>query len=319
MRTARRTSRRGPSSSRTRLPFAGGALLAALGALLASCGSQSAALADHPAFDERRAWTNLERIVALGPRPAGSEAIEELRKLLAAELQSYGLEPRREDFTQVTPIGSIEFANVWVDLRGARRAGEPAPPLVLIATHFDTKRLPGFVGANDGGSGTAILLELARVLAPSAGERAVDYRLLFLDGEEATLAEWEGDDNTYGSRHHVETLRASGDILRTGAFVLLDLLGDADLGIFRESYSDTALVEIFFRAARQVGAEDALDGRRLEIKDDHLSFLNAGVPSVDLIDFDYGPDNSYWHTEHDTLEHVSAASLRAAGRIARAR
>jgi len=184
-----------------------------------------------------------------------------------------------------------------------------------VCTHFDTKlSSERFVGANDGGSGTAVLLELARVLA-AAGPRSLTYRFLFLDGEEALNWTWKDPDNTYGARHHAAGLKASGLSERVRACVLLDMVGDADLGILREAYSDRRLTDLFFEAARDSGLGQHVDAGREEIADDHLPFLNAGIPSVDLIDFDYGPHNAYWHTSQDTLEHCSAASLAIAGKI----
>lgn len=262
-------------------------------------------------FDDARAWQDLERLVALGPRPAGSDAIEKARVLIEKELAAAGLAPVRERFTAQTPAGAIEMANVYAELRGDGTSDET----ILLCTHYDTKRLTAdFVGANDGGSGTAVLLELARVLA-RAGARTLTYRFVFLDGEEAVRREWEGLDNTYGSRHHAEQLKKSGAAQRVRACVLLDMVGDKELKLFRDRYSDRRLVEIVFAAAREIGLAAHVDGRHEEVKDDHLSFMNVGIPSIDLIDLDYGPGNSWWHTPKDTLENCSKESLSIAGRI----
>lgn len=299
-----RRLRRGP------LPILGAALLA-----LAACGGRSSGGGPVPPFDAERAWAHAERIVGFGPRPAGSEELERLRAFLTAELESYGLQPQREAFSVDTPVGPIDFANLYADVEG-RSDGDGPAPLVILGTHIDTKRLPfEFVGANDGAAGTAVLLELARVLASERGRGPVTYRVLFLDGEESMRLKWEGDDNRYGSRHHVERLRETDELVRVRAFVLLDLVGDRDLELFQETQSDAELVDIFFSSARRQGLGMYVDGPRQEIKDDHLSFIAAGIPSVDLIDFDYGPRNAYWHTDDDTLDKLSAASLEATGRI----
>jgi hypothetical protein len=266
-----------------------------------------------PQFDQDSAWANLERIVAIGPRPSGTMKNQMMRDLIVEQLTDYGLEPVRETFQDRTPIGELTFENIYVDLPGRPR-GEQSPPMVVLCTHFDTKRMAfPFSGANDGASGTAVLLELARVLATEPGE--VTWRVLFLDGEEAVRPQWLDPDNRYGSRHHVRGLQKTGLAARVKACVLIDLVGDKDLRFNTELYSDRRLLELFFDAAKAHGLGRHVDGRSQEIKDDHLSFLAANIPSVDLIDFDYGPSNRYWHTPDDIVDNCSAASLGAAGRI----
>jgi len=276
----------------------------------------AAALPAQP-FDAQRAWTHLERQVALGPRPAGSPANDKLKTYLEDELRALGLTPVRETFRAKTPVDETNFGNVYADIEAAPRTdGKPAPMLIL-GSHFDTKRYDRFefVGANDGGSSTAVLLELARLLAPGAGKRDVTYRILFLDGEEAVREEWLGDDNCYGSRHHAKALEKAGIVPRVKAFVLMDLVGDKDLRLQTESYSDPELLGIFFGAARRIGLGKHVDGPRLEVRDDHLMFMNVGIKSVNLIDFSYGPGNKHWHHESDRLDQCSKESLDAIGRI----
>jgi hypothetical protein len=294
------------------------ALLACVPAshLLGSCSAGAAP----ESFDAARAWKDLEQIVALGPRPAGSEALEKTRVYIEKELAATGLHPQREPFPVEPPAGftgvrppggAFELANVYADLETQTPNGE----MVIVCTHFDTKLSPErFVGANDGGSGTAVLLELARVLAKN-GPRVLSYRFLFLDGEEALRWEWKDPDNTYGSKQHAANLKRTGLAERVRACVLLDMVGDKDLGLVRESYSDRRLVDLFFGAARELGLGAHVDVEHEEIRDDHLSFMNVGIPSIDLIDFDYGPGNAYWHSSNDTLEHCSAESLAITGRI----
>lgn len=282
--------------------------------LLAACSAGNAAPPRTTAFDAARAWRDLETLVALGPRPPGSEALERARAYLELELGALGLEPVREAFTAQTPIGPIEMCNVYADLEAPAAEGERAP-LVLLVAHFDTKICDfEFVGANDGGSGTAVLLELARVLAQGP-ERRLSYRFLFVDGEEAVRWDWAGEDNCYGSRHHAERLLRGEDYERTKAVVLIDLVGDRDLRLWRDSNSDPELLAIFFDAARENGLGRYVDGRREPVKDDHLSFMRIGVRSVDFIDLEYGPDNDWWHSPEDTLDKCSAESLGATGKI----
>jgi glutaminyl-peptide cyclotransferase len=264
-----------------------------------ACGGAQAS--SDVAFDSSRAWRDLETMVKLGPRPPGSEALEATRKHIESELRGAGLKPVREDFEVKPPAGFAPMPEGGV--------------FKIVCTHFETKiGLPGFVGANDAGSGTAVLLELARVMA-KAGPRALTYRFLFLDGEESLRWDWQGDDNTYGSRHHAAGLKKSKQAEKVRCCVLLDLCGDKDLRFLRETYSDRRLNELFITAAKEAGLGKHVDGARQEAKDDHISFMNVGIPSIDLIDFDFGPGNAWWHTVDDTLDKCSAESLAATGRI----
>lgn len=261
-------------------------------------------------FDADRAWAHLEKQVALGPRPSGTPANEACRKYIESELTAAGLAPKRETWREATPVGEIEFANVYADRAGS----DPLQGMIVVGTHFDTKRMPfPFVGANDGGSGTAVLIEIARALAHEKG--GFSYRFLFLDGEEATQPDWHDPDNTYGSRHHAQMLKRSGESDKVRAFVLLDMVGDKDLHLLHETYSDGHFLQCFLDAARKNGLGQYADGKSLEIRDDHQSFMAINVRSVDLIDFDYGPNNAWWHTKDDVLANCSKESLRAVGRI----
>src|SRR5688572_15691657 len=243
-------------SMRTALPRSRGrALLAAAALALSACGTGSGATEPRPRpedFDAARAWKHLEALVAIGPRQSGTPGGESARAYIEKELRAAGCEPVRETFKSHTPAGELEFANVYVDLPGAARPQGPTS-MVLICTHFDTKRLPfTFVGANDSGSGTAVLLELARVLrAQPPG--AYGYRLLFLDGEEAVREVWEDPDNRYGSKHHAQGLKQRGELARIAGCVLLDMVGDRDLRLERESYSDGRMLEAFAAAGRELG------------------------------------------------------------------
>jgi Zn-dependent M28 family amino/carboxypeptidase len=267
-----------------------------------------------PAFDGARAWRDLRTQVEFGPRPAGSEANERCRTWIEAELRAAGLSPRRESFRARTPLDKEELALANVVAEIAPR--EANAGWIAIGTHFDTKRLPfQFVGANDGASSTAVVLELARQ-RQKRGPGRLGLRFLFFDGEEAVRPEWEGEDNTYGSRHHVAELVRAGRVGELKAFVLLDMVGDKDLRFSRDTLSDRRLLEIFNAAAQRAGLGRHMGGRSLEVRDDHVPFLQAGVRCVNLIDFEFGPDNSWWHTRDDTLEHCAQASLEAAGRIA---
>ena len=251
-------------------------------------------------FDSARAWEHLRRQVALGPRPAGSAALAACRRYILEVLGAAGIEARELAFNAVTPVGPVAMTNISATIPGRRT------DRIVIATHYDTKRIREFrfVGASDGASSTAAVLELGRVLKTGA-PREFTIELLFLDGEEAVV-EWRGDDNTYGSRHYVQT--EPRDDLR--AVILLDMIGDRALTIRRDSNSTPWLNDIIWATASRLG-ERAFLAQGTTVEDDHLPFLRAGIPAVDIIDLDY----AVWHTALDDLDHVSAASLQTVGNV----
>ena len=309
----------------------GGALLALLGACgggeprlstRIEAGADAAPAITPPpepleAFDADRAWKDLETICGFGERPAGSAAIQKLRRFLEQELRASGLEPTREAFTAETPRGPVSFCNLIAEIPAPPLASGGPGPIVVLSAHYDTKwGMPfRFVGANDGGSETAVLLELARGLAAHGEALRVGFRIVFFDGEESVLPEWEGEDNCYGSRHHVRELQKSGLAARVKAMGLLDMVGDKDLKLTVEQNSDMKLQAAFIGAASRIGLQDHVGGHSQALLDDHIPFLEAGIPAVDLIDFQFGPENSWWHTKEDTLDKCSRKSLEAIGRI----
>lgn len=256
-------------------------------------------------FDSNRAWEHLRRQVAFGPRPAGSAALAECRRYLLAELKAMGIAAVEQAFDADTPLGPIHMVNVVATLPGAR------PERIVLGSHYDTKLFRDFrfVGASDGASSTAALLELGRALKGRSLPYTVE--LLFLDGEEAVI-EWQGTDNTYGSRHYVQTAQKTGAIKGLKAFVLLDMIGDRNLTIRRETSSTPWLTDLIWAAAKRIGHGGVfLDEPFAVGGDDHYPFLAAGIPSVDIIDLDY----PQWHTPGDTLEAVSARSLQVTGDV----
>ncbi len=286
----------------------------------ASCqgGNAAAPAMERPKFEATRAWKHLEAQVAFGPRPSGSEANAKLRDYLVEELGKYGLEAVREPFTaSEAPGGPIAMENVYADFEG-RPVGKDQPaPMITLGAHFDTKRMSfPFVGANDGASGVGVRLELARVI--SSGEPgAVTYRFLFLDGEEAVRDFWEDPDNCYGSRHHVQELtKQYGALKRVKAFVLLDMVGDADLVLERDSNSSRELLDDFVQTAKRIGDGALFSDHWHPIRDDHEQFKRFGVPALDLIDLHYGAQNNeYWHTPQDIVAHCSKDSLARVGKL----
>jgi glutaminyl-peptide cyclotransferase len=256
-------------------------------------------------FDSNRAWEHLRKQVSFGPRPSGTPAIVETRRYIVEQLKAVGIESKEQMFIGMTPLGEVSMANVIATIPGKRRER------LVLASHFDTKlfREFRFVGANDGASSTAALLELARVLKQRQNEFTIE--LLFLDGEEARMTEWRGLDNTYGSRHYVDAARKANTLSTLKALVLLDMIGDRDLKIRRDANSTPWLVDSLWAAAAKLGHSGTFSNELTTVEDDHLPFLRAGVPAVDIIDL----ENPTWHTPQDTLDFVSARSLQLVGDV----
>ena len=255
-------------------------------------------------FDSSRAWAHLERQVALGPRPAGSAAIAECRRYIVAQLKAAGLTAREQAFDARTPSGTIRMVNLIATIPGRRS------DRIALATHYDTKLFKEFrfVGASDGASSTAAVLELARVLASRRNEFTIE--LLFFDGEEAVV-EWRGNDRIYGSRHYVQAAREAGTLGGLKALILLDMIGDRELTIRQDANSTPWLNDIVWASAARLGHRPSFLDEEMAIEDDHLPFMEAGVPSIDIIDFDYAA----WHTAADTIERLSARSLQIVGDV----
>ena len=256
-------------------------------------------------FDGKRAWEHLRKQVAIGPRPSGTPAIIQTRAYIVEQLKSFGIESKEQPFIGMTPLGEVSMANVIATIPGR------VPDRLVLASHFDTKlyREFRFVGANDGASSTAALLELGRVLKSRKNELTIE--LLFLDGEEARMPEWRGNDNTYGSRHYVQAAQKSGSLKSLRALVLLDMIGDRELSIKRDSNSTPWLVDAIWGAAARVGHGSTFSNQLTTIEDDHIPFLRAGVAAADIIDL----ENPTWHTPQDDLDHVSAGSLQIVGDV----
>jgi Zn-dependent M28 family amino/carboxypeptidase len=264
-----------------------------------------AQIAPTKGFDSARAWEHLRKQVAFGPRPSGTPAIVETRKYIVEQLKSFGIESKEQPFIGMTPLGDVSMSNVIATIPGRR------PDRLVLASHYDTKlfREFRFVGANDGASSTAALLELGRVLKSWQNELTIE--LLFLDGEEARMPEWRGNDNTYGSRHYVQAAQKDGSLKSLKALVLLDMIGDRDLLIKRDSNSTPWLVDIIWAAAARLGRTSTFSSQLTVIEDDHIPFLRAGVAAADIIDL----ENPTWHTPEDDLEHVNAKSLQVVGDV----
>jgi Zn-dependent M28 family amino/carboxypeptidase len=256
-------------------------------------------------FDSGRAYEHLRRQVGFGPRPSGSAALTQTRQYILNELKAAGIQVREDAWDATTPLGRVRMVNVIGTIPGRRT------DRIALATHYDTKlyREFRFVGASDAASSTAGVLELGRVLKGRSNEFTIE--LLFFDGEEAVVDWYRNNDNTYGSRHHVETARKAGTLAGLKALILLDMIGDRNLTIRRDSNSTPWLNDIVWASAARLGYRSNFLAEETTVEDDHLPFVKAGIPSIDIIDLDYAA----WHTAQDDLDHVSARSLQIVGDV----
>ncbi|HEY2932558.1 MAG TPA: M28 family peptidase [Acidobacteriota bacterium] len=273
--------------------------------LLFNCSGKTSSEAT--TFDSGRAFSHVEKLVSYGPRSVGSEGHARALQYIDDELKVRPLDVEHQTFDAITPAGTLKMVNVIARQRNS------ANPVIVFASHYDTLTSDQFtfVGANDGGSSTGLLLELAGVLASRKSD--FQYWFVFFDGEEA-IRQWSDLDSLYGSREMVRRLKGSGDLSRIKAFILLDMIGDRNLNIRRDSSSTGWLNDLFWDTAAR-GNYSGFEPASQYVMDDHTPFLMEGIPAIDLIDFDYGPGNVYWHTPADTLDKVSAESLRQVGEV----
>ena len=256
-------------------------------------------------FDSSRAYEDLRRQVGFGPRPAGSASLAQTRQYILSQLKTAGIAAREDAFEAMTPLGRVTMVNVIATIPGRRTER------IALATHYDTKLFRDFrfVGASDAASSTAAVLELGRVLKGRQNEFTIE--LLFFDGEEAVVDWYRDNDNTYGSRHYVDAARKAGTLAQLRALVLLDMIGDRNLTIRRDTNSTRWLTDLIWGSATRLGYRSFFLQEETTIDDDHMPFVKAGVPSVDIIDLDYPA----WHTAQDDLDHVSARSLQIVGDV----
>jgi glutaminyl-peptide cyclotransferase len=264
------------------------------------------------AFNGERAMDHVRKQIDFGPRPPDSPQLAKTRAYIANELRSYGLTVSFDEFSARTPQGEKKMVNIVGEVPGETKT------LILIASHYDTKFYKDmyFTGANDPAASVGTLLEIGRVLG-SMNKPKVTYRLVFFDGEEAFCEGWSdcGDannpDNTYGSRHYVSQLRAANELGNIAALILLDMMGYKNLELGRDSSSTRWLQDIIWQTGRELGHGKIFVDREEGVGgDDHEPFLGSGVASVDLIQLSSYP---YWHKADDTIDKLSAQSMKVVG------
>ncbi len=268
-----------------------------------------------PAFNGERAMDHVRKQVEIGPRVPGSPEAAKTREYIVDAMKSYGLAVSTDEFTAATPLGEKKMANITTEIPGESQ------DVIMIGSHYDTKYYKDmqFVGANDPASSVATLLELGRVAGAANQKAKFTYRLVFFDGEEAFCEGWDecgkpgAPDNTYGSRHYVAQLKQKNQLDRVRGLILLDMMGYKNLQLGRDTLSTKWLQDIIWQTARELGHGSIFVDRPEGVGgDDHLPFLQAGIPAVDLIQLNGYP---YWHKADDTIDKVSAKSMKIVGDV----
>jgi Zn-dependent M28 family amino/carboxypeptidase len=265
-------------------------------------------------FNGAKALEYARQFVAIGPRWPTSPNHMKAEAFLRSHFQHDALE--EDAFTAITPIGAVEMRNFIVRFPGKKDGA------IVLATHYETNywlKNINFVGANDGAATTGLLLAIGDQLrAQTAGGKKLDgysVWLVFDDGEESINSNWTDSDSLYGTRHLAAKWGRDGTLGKIKAFIVADMIGDKDLDIQRESRDADWLVSLVRQAAKKFGYEKYFFKVEETIEDDHLPFVKRGVPSIDLIDLNYGPNDSYHHTDKDTMDKISARSLTIDGDV----
>ena len=281
-------------------------------AFAVSC-SENSGFVPFPRPDGNFALKYAVETAEIVPRYSGSPGAEKTAALIAAAAKSLpGFRVFVDEFRDMTPEGEKVFHNVIAELPGK------SEDFLVIGAHYDTKKLtsvPRFAGANDSGSGVGALLAMMKAASETKRLLPLTLKFVFFDGEEA-LIDYSENDGFHGSRRYVAELKRNKLLRKCRAMILLDMVGDRDLCLKLPADTDLALQDMVLRSARELGFSDYVGSDGPVMLDDHTAFVKAGIPAVDLIDFQYGPDNLYWHTEADTLDKISAESLGISAAIA---
>lgn len=282
------------------------------GATVGSAGPAAPPASETGGFDGNKAFDHVAQLVAIGPRTPASDGIRRAQDYIRSHLKNYNCQVDEDDFHAQTPIGEVAMKNIVAKVPG--ELPEKAQGIILLLTHYDTlSSVKDFVGAEDSGSSTGLMLEMARLMCEKKQPNPV--WIAFLDGEEAFVNWNANDDHTYGSRELSARLAVSGDLKRVKAVILADMIGQNNLEIQRDSNSTKWLTDLIWKTAARLGYKDIFVTRETAVEDDHQPFLARGVPAVDIIDLEGYTQLGYWHTTQDTLDKVSPRSLAIVGHV----
>lgn len=268
-------------------------------------------------FDGAKAYSYVVRLVSFGPHPPDTPAIRQVQSYIRAELKSFGCPVDVDDFHAQTPVGTLAMEDIVAKIPGT------GPGIILLMTHYDTLRLPGFVGAEDSGSSTGLMLEMASLLCREPKNHNAVW-IAFLDGEEdqqnfqtADQAQhtWNNDETTFGSRELAARMDLSGELKNIKAVILADMIGQKNLQLDKDTTSTPWLQNLVWKTAERLGYRKIFSNRQSAITDDHQPFLERGVPAVDIIDLSDYIQEGYWHTTQDTLDKLSPRNIAIVGQV----
>lgn len=266
-----------------------------------------------PKINPEQAFLIVKECTALGPRSSGSPGATANVQLICRYLQQSGVTFTLDKWQEKTPAGTVEFCNVQVEI-----SGNSKDKFILIGCHYDTKKMasvPNFAGANDGASGVAVVLAMIDAIAKSKAIPPVNLRFVFFDGEECFI-DFTDNDGLYGSRHLAGQMAKNGEVKKCLAVIILDMVGDKDLNITIPSGSDKKLTAKLLAITKDQNAGSKFSRYYQDIIDDHTPFQKLGIPAIDIIDFEFGPGNRYWHTKADTVDKIRPESLQTVGDVA---
>ncbi len=283
--------------------------MAAILILLCSCHEKKTVI---PEIDGESAFKKVSEIYDIGPRPSGSEGAKKTAEFIRDQIIKYGLTPETDQWIEKTPSDTgTTFRNVTTVIPGKRK------DFIIIGSHYDTKKIetvPEFSGANDGASSSGLLLSLIQAVKDNPAPPPLTLEFAFFDGEEC-IFQYEDGDGLSGSRRLAAKLKGSGKSSKCRAVIILDMVGDKDLNISIPFNSDTALADEIIKIAGARNWRKYFTKSNASIIDDHTPFHKLGIPAVDIIDFEYGENNRFWHTGADTIDKISPASLKIVGEL----
>jgi len=260
-------------------------------------------------FDGAKAYDQVAKLVAFGPHPPASDGIHAVQNYIHSQLQGFGCAVDEDDFNAQTDMGTLAMKNIVAKVPGTGQG------IILLLTHYDTKRVDNFVGAEDAGSSTGLMLEMARVLC-GRPKQANAVWIAFLDGEETQAHfDWLTSDSIYGSRELAARLALSGDAKRLRAVILADMVGQYGLHILRDSDSPKWLTDMIWNTAARLGYQSVFVSQATSTEDDNLPFIERHLPVIDLIDLNDYINLGYWHTAQDTLDKISPRNLAIVGHV----
>lgn len=268
-------------------------------------------------FDGAKAYSYVVKLVGFGPHPPDTAAMRNVQGYIRSQLKGFGCSVDMDDFHAQTPVGTLAMENIVAKIPGS------GPGIILLLTHYDTLRLPGFVGAEDSGSSTGLMLEMANILC-RAKENHNAVWIAFLDGEEdqrnfadaqEAQTTWNDSETTYGSRELAARMDLSGRLKNIKAVILADMIGQKHLLIDKDSNSTAWLQDLVWKTANRLGYGSFFSTQASSVIDDHQPFLKRGAPALDVIDLNSYIQEGYWHTTQDTLDKLSPRDIAIVGQV----